>query len=78
MIVLITIHGIGFEQAPTEPAAFDGFADRLHDGLRPRLAGVLGDDPVRVAAGGHGPVYAQSNFPPHMGGTEPGVSRLGT
>ena len=78
MIVLITIHGIGFEQAPTEPATFDGFADALHDGLRSSLAGVLGDDPVRVAAGGRGPVYAQSNFPPHTGGTEAGVSRLGT
>lgn len=78
MIVLITIHGIGFQQAPTTPATFDGFADRLHDGLRAFLAGILGDDPVRVAAGGHGPVYAQSNFPPHTGGTEPGASRLGT
>jgi hypothetical protein len=78
MIVLITIHGIGFERAPTDPAASDGFADALHEGLRPNLVGVLGDDPSRVSAGGRGPVYAQSNFPPHTGGTEPGLSRLGT
>jgi hypothetical protein len=78
VIVLITIHGIGFQQAPTQPGASDGFADALHEGLRSSLAGVLGDDPIRVDAGGGGPVYAQSNYPPHTGPTEPGVSRLGT
>jgi hypothetical protein len=78
VIVLITIHGIGFQRAPSQPGASDGFADALHEGLRSSFAGVLGDDPIRVAAGGRGPVYAQSNSPPHTGPTEPGLNRLGT
>jgi hypothetical protein len=78
VIVLITIHGIGFQRAPSQPGGSDGFADALHEGLRSSLGAVLGDDPIRVDAGGRGPVYVQSNSPPHTGPTEAGVSRLGS
>jgi hypothetical protein len=78
VIVLITIHGIGFQQAPTSPAAPDGYADALHEGLRAHLGAALSDDPTRVAAGGRGPVYVQSNFPPLTHATEPGLRRLGS
>jgi len=77
MIVLITIHGIGFQQAPRSVAASDGYADALHEGLRAHLGAALGDDLNRVAAGGRGPVYAQSNWPPETHATEAGLSRLG-
>jgi hypothetical protein len=78
MIVVITIHGIGFQQAPSSPAASDGYADALHEGLRRHLGDLLGDDPNRIAAGGRGPVYAQSNYPPLTHATEPGLRRLGS
>jgi len=77
MLVLLTIHGIGFEQAPSGLATSDGYADALHEGLRAHLGAKLGDDPNRVAAGGGGPVYAQSNYPPLSHATEPGLARLG-
>lgn len=77
MIVVITIHGIGFQQAPSSVGASDGYADALHEGLRAHLGTGLGDDPNRVAAGGGGPVYAQSNWPPQTHATEAGLSRLG-
>lgn len=77
MIVVVTIHGIGFQQAPSEVGASDGYADALHEGLRAHLGAALGDDPNRVAAGGGGPVYAQSNWPPQTHATEAGLSRLG-
>jgi hypothetical protein len=77
MIVVITIHGIGFQQAPSTVADSDGYADALHEGLRFHLGAALGDDPNRVAAGGRGPVYAQSNWPPKTHATEAGLSRLG-
>ena len=78
MIVVITIHGIGFQQAPSSLAASDGYADALHEGLRRHLGDLLGDDPTRLAGGGHGPVYAQSNYPPLTHATEPGLHRLGS
>ena len=34
MIVVITIHEVGFQQAPSSPAASDGDADALHEGRR--------------------------------------------
>jgi len=77
MLVVITIHGIGFQQAPSSLTASDGYADALHEGLRAHLGAALGDDPHRVDTGGRGPVYAQSNFPPLTHATEPGLSRLG-
>lgn len=78
MIVVITIHGIGFQQAPSSLAASDGYADALHESLRRHLEDLLGDDPTRIAAGGRGPVYAQSNYPPLTHATEPGLRRLGS
>ena len=78
MIVVITIHGIGFQQAPSSLAGSDGYADALHEGLRRHLVDLLGDDPTRIAAGGRGPVYAQSNYPPLTHATEPGLRRLGS
>lgn len=77
MIVVITVHGIGTQEAPTGLTASDGYADALHEGLRKHLGTALGDDPNRTAAGGHGPVYAQSNYPPLSHATEAGLSRLG-
>jgi hypothetical protein len=79
MIVVITIHGVGFQQAPGSPAASDGYADALHEGLRRHLEALLGDDPTRIDAGGRGPVYApQSTYPPLTHATEPGLRRLGS
>jgi hypothetical protein len=78
MIVVITIHGIGFQQAPSSLSASDGYADALHEGLRRHLGDLLGDDPTRITAGGRGPVYAQSNYPPLSHATEPGLHRLGS
>jgi hypothetical protein len=77
MIVLLTIHGIGFQQAPSTLAAADGYADLLHEKLRVHLVDALGDDPRRLAAQGHGPVYVQSSYPPHTNQTETGLGRLG-
>lgn len=77
MIVLLTIHGIGFQQAPSSFTAIDGYADLLHEKLRVHLGGALGDDPRRLAAHGHGPVYVQSSYPPHTDQTETGLGRLG-
>jgi hypothetical protein len=78
MLVVITIHGIGFQQAPSSLATPDGYADALHEGLRRHLGDLLGDDPTRIAAGGRGPVYTQSNYPPLTHATEPGLRRLGS
>jgi hypothetical protein len=64
MIAVITVHGIGSQEAPSGLATSDGYADALHEGLRKHLGPGLGDDPNRAAAGGRGPVYAQSNYPP--------------
>lgn len=77
MIVLTSIHGVGFQHAPSTLAASDGYADAFHERLRAVLGARLGDDPRRVAAGGRGPVYVQSDHPPHSGATEPGLARLG-
>ena len=89
MIVLVTIHGIGFQSAPTALNADDGYADPLHKNLcaQPPLGdGVLGDDPNRLQAGGDGPVYVQSCVPldkhdpqeEQKYSYEGGLGRLGT
>lgn len=75
MIVLVTIHGIGFQQAPSTKEAQDGYADALHAALARQLpAGMLGDDPNRPS----GAVYVESSWPPATNQTEPGLGRLGT
>jgi hypothetical protein len=53
LTVLVTVHGIGFQQPPA--AGRSGYADNLHTLLRQQLGGRLGDDPE-----GSGPVYVQS------------------
>lgn len=59
---LVTIHGIGFEQPPTERPRRAGYADALHSHLHAcldeRFPNLLGDDPDRP--GEHGPVYVSS------------------
>ena len=75
MIVLVTIHGIGFQLRPSAPNVQDGYADALHAALGRELpAGMLGDDPNRPA----GPVYVESSWPAGSDKTEPGLARLGT
>ena len=75
MIVLVTIHGIGFQQRPSSAEAQDGYADSLHAGLARQLpAGMLGNDPNRPS----GPVYVESSWPAGSDKTEPGLARLGT
>lgn len=76
---LVTIHGIGFQQAPT--ADVPGYADRLHESLAGLLnASLLSDDPQRTRRqrGEAGPVYVQSSWPPDTYNVEAGLSRLGT
>lgn len=75
MLVLVTIHGIGFQQRPSSTAAQDGYADSLHAALAHELpAGMLGDDPNRP----NGPVYVESSWPAGSDKTEPGLARLGS
>ena len=77
MIVLVTIHGIGFQRKPTTPRATDGYADQLHTNLGKHLQpGVLGNDPERDPT--PGPVYVQSAYPEATHKTEDGLSRLGS
>ncbi|HUZ77946.1 MAG TPA: hypothetical protein VMV93_10240 [Chloroflexota bacterium] len=74
---IVTIHGIGFEQAADDAKHQAGYADALHSALRGELAklGVtLGDDPERAPRGG--PVYVQSHWPPPSGSQERGLARL--
>lgn len=76
MIVLVTIHGIGFQQAPTgKGEQQDGYADALHGALKQQLPpGMLGDDPNRANGGA---VYVESSWPVASNQTEPGLGRLG-
>src|SRR5579859_5785401 len=79
IICLVTIHGIGFQQAPVD--GIPGYADMLHERLSARLgASLLGDDPKRQRSrsGENGPVYVQSSWPPKSRRSEPGLARLGT
>ncbi len=63
--VLLTVHGIGFQQPPENGRA--GYADELHRRLKSELADLLGDDPER----GEGPVYVSSEV-----GSGLGLARL--
>ena len=75
---LVTIHGIGFQQAPQDGSP--GYADGLHQRLRTYLGNSLGDDPGRKRSqpGEAGPVYVQSHWPPESDNIEAGLRRLGT
>jgi hypothetical protein len=53
-VCVVTVHGIGFQQAPAE--GVPGYADELHRSLRVELGAELGDDPYRAG----GPVYVRS------------------
>lgn len=80
LLCLVTLHGIGFQQAPENGA--DGYADPLHRALGTAVdaklgAGMFGDDPNRQQHGEQGAVYVQSNWPPESYATEPGLDRLG-
>ncbi len=78
LLCLVTLHGIGFQQAPEDGA--DGYADPLHRALGAGIdaklgAGTFGDDPNREQPGA---VYVQSSWPPESYASEPGLARLGS
>ncbi|MFI5265874.1 MAG: hypothetical protein ACHQ7M_00710 [Chloroflexota bacterium] len=78
-ICIVTVHGIGFQQAPDADAGIAGYADRLHQRLIPHLARldlVLGSDPDPVRKGQVGPVYVQSHWPTDTRDREAGLVRL--
>ena len=62
--VLLTVHGIGFQQPPADGRP--GYADELHRHLKAKLGGLLGDDPER----GEGPVYVASELGQGCSGLE--------
>jgi hypothetical protein len=68
-VVLVTVHGIGFEQ-PAVIGGAPGYADALHAHLREELPQELGDDPNRPE---RGPVYVCSEF---NGSSRLGLGRL--
>ena len=72
---LVTIHGIGFQQAPD--GDLPGYADFLHDNLTDKLtSAVLSGDPGRD---GTGAVYVQSQvLVGGKGSIEEGLRRLGS
>lgn len=58
-VCLVTVHGIGFQQAADDDAHIAGYADQLHAHLRAFLRTDLGDDPSRPDGG---PVYVSSEW----------------
>jgi hypothetical protein len=72
LTVLLTIHGIGFQQPPADGTP--GYADGLHENLRKGLGDQLNDDPKRA----RGPVYVSSSWPPGSDNEEAGLARLGS
>ncbi len=70
---LVTIHGIGFQQAPED--GLPGYADQVHGNLRQYLEPLLSGDPGR--GGTPGAIYVQSHWPPGSNRVEPGLARLG-
>lgn len=76
-LCVLTVHGIGFQQPPTDSAA--GYADVLHENLSDGLQALgssLGKDPQRKPAP-FGPVYVMS-AKPGTSDHEWGLKRLGT
>lgn len=81
VICLVTIHGVGFQQAPVPSQNIPGYADMLHEHLAQFLdPALLGDDPQRDRSrrGEAGPVYVQSDWPPETDNSEAGLARLGS
>jgi len=79
---LVTIHGIGFQQAPE--GTLPGYADQLHENLRSYLDDgkreadrILGDDPTPTPPRMGGPVYVESSWPPDTDDREEGLQRVG-
>jgi hypothetical protein len=76
-LVLLTVHGIGFQQPPTRERP--GYADELHDHLRAKLGADLGEDPNRPAQDEApdrkpgGPIYVRSEVD---GSRDAGLARL--
>lgn len=76
-LCVLTVHGIGFQQPPTDSGA--GYADVLHENLSDGLQALgssLGKDPQRKP-GPFGPVYVMS-AKPGTSDHEWGLRRLGT
>ncbi len=79
---IVTIHGIGFQQAPSEGVA--GYADDLHKHLCCELnkdgVELLSDDPDHRPHQmiGSVPIYVESAWPPGSFCREDGLKRLGT
>jgi hypothetical protein len=67
-VCLVTIHGIGFQQAPDDANGIAGYADALHEALRSELGDLLSDDPNRSTPahvpGQRGVIYVHSSWPP--------------
>ncbi len=85
IVCLVTIHGVGFEQAPILDADGNtitaGYADPLHEHLSEYLDETwLSDDPLRHRRkrGEAGPIYVSSVWPPDSHKREDGLKRLGT
>lgn len=74
---LVTIHGVGFQQRPSDGVA--GYADQLHLWLAEQLHKDLSDDPGRqpYQQGATVPIYVASQWPPDSSGVpEAGLKRL--
>lgn len=73
---LVTIHGIGFQQPPSDGVA--GYADGLHKRLAEQLP-ELSDDPLKQPwqAGSSVPIYVHSRILAPGGTREQALSRLG-
>jgi hypothetical protein len=75
---LVTIHGIGFQQAPQD--GIPGYADALHDALLAHIPDLLGGDPAPEFArpAGTGAIYVHSDWPPDSRQSNQGLGRLGS
>jgi hypothetical protein len=75
---LVTIHGIGFQEAPRE--GVPGYADGLHAHLATQLPDLLSSDPDRrdYQQGDSVPIYVSSRWPVSGGTLSAGLARLGT
>jgi hypothetical protein len=81
---IVTLHGIGFQSAPTPGEDNSGYADSLHNHLyhAAGMSAILSDDPQRTRQqpGDNGAVYVQSCW--QVGENDPisheeGMKRLG-
>jgi hypothetical protein len=79
---LVTLHGVGFMQAPIPGVMNSGYADLLHQHLSQCLGPLLSDDPNRTRdqRGDNGAIYVESRWltPVGIASREEGLKRLGT